>query len=391
MAKISEIEPIVLYEQEADARWASYSILVKVVTSDGRASYGEAVPTLRVLPVVSAVRQAAKAFVGRDPHEIYAGFYEWYRQDFFLSRSFESATALSAIDMALWDLKARELGAPLHELLGGAIRRRVPVYANGWYGGCRDAGCFAERAREVVGRGYTALKFDPFRDSFNSISPRRLKEAEEIVAAVREAVGEEVDVLIEHHGRFDANAAVEIAKRLEPYGPYFMEEPVHHEDLEAYRKYKAATGLRVAMGERLISVKEALQYLAEGLVDVIQPDACNIGGVTGSVKTATLAEAFSVEVSYHNAYGPVQFAVEVQLSAVTPTLYRLESFYDFWPRWKRDLIGDPFRVVDSSVEVPSRPGIGVDVDERVVERYRAEPREIQPTEEPVWVVRGTWG
>jgi len=267
----------------------------------------------------------------------------------------------------------------------------VRLYANGWYGGCRDAGCFAERAREVVGRGYTALKFDPFRDSFNSISPRRLKEAEEIVAAVREAVGDEVDVLIEHHGRFDANAAVEIAKRLEPYGPYFMEEPVHHEDLEAYRKYKAATGLRVAMGERLISVKEALQYLAEGLVDVIQPDACNIGGVTGSVKTATLAEAFSVEVSYHNAYGPVQFAVEVQLSAVTPTLYRLESFYDFWPRWKRELIGDPFRVVDSSVEVPSRPGIGVDVDERVVERYRAEPREIQPTEEPVWVVRGTWG
>ncbi|MGC8973527.1 MAG: enolase C-terminal domain-like protein [Thermoproteus sp.] len=390
MAKISEIEPLVLYEQEADARWASYSILVKVVTSDGRVSYGEAVPTLRVLPVVSAVRQVARAFIGRDPHEISAAFYEWYRQDFFLSRSFESATALSAIDMALWDLKARELGAPLHELLGGAIRTRVPVYANGWYGGCRDASCFAERAKEVVKRGYTALKFDPFKDSFNYITPKRLKEAEEIVAAVREAVGDEVDILIEHHGRFDANAAVEIAKRLEPYSPYFMEEPVHHEDLEAYRKYKAATSLRVAMGERLISAKEALQYMAEGLVDVVQPDACNIGGVTGSLKVATLAEAFSVEVSYHNAYGPVQFAVEVQLSAVTPTLYRLESFYDFWPQWKRDLIGDPFKTVDSSVEVPKRPGIGVDVNEKAVERYKAEPREIQPTEEPVWVVRGTW-
>ncbi|MEL9990045.1 MAG: mandelate racemase/muconate lactonizing enzyme family protein [Thermoproteus sp.] len=390
MAKISEVEPIVLYEQEADARWASYSILVRVVTSDGRVAYGEAVPTLRVLPVVSAVRQVAKAFLGRDPHAITAAFYEWYRQDFFLSRSFESATALSAIDMALWDLKARELGAPLHELLGGPLRDRVKVYANGWYGGCKEPSCFAERAKAVLARGYTALKFDPFGDSFNSISPRGLKRAEEIVSAVRDAVGEEVDILIEHHGRFDANAAIDIAKRLEPYGPYFMEEPVHHEDLEAYRKYKAATSLRVAMGERLISAKEALQYLAEGLVDVIQPDACNIGGVTGSLKVMTLAEAFSVEVSYHNAYGPVQFAVEVQLSAVTPTLYRLESFYDFWPQWKRDLIGDPFKVVDSSVEVPKRPGIGVDVNEKVVEKYRAEPKEIQPTEEPVWVVRGTW-
>ena len=390
MAKISEIEPIVLYEKEADARWASYSILVKVVTSDGRVAYGEAVPTLRVLPVVSAVRQVAKAFLGRDPHEITAAFYEWYRQDFFLSRSFESATALSAIDMALWDLKARELGAPLYELLGGALRDRVPVYANGWYGGCRDPACFAEKAKDVVKKGYTALKFDPFGDAFNYITPRGLRKAEDIVRAVREAVGDDVDILIEHHGRFNANAAIDIAKRLEPYDPYFMEEPVHHEDLEAYRKYKAATALRVAMGERLISAKEALQYLAEGLVDVIQPDSCNIGGVTGTVKVMTLAEAFSVEVSYHNAYGPVQFAVEVQLSAVTPTLYRLESFYDYWPQWKRDLIGDPFRVVDSAVEVPRRPGIGVDVNEKVVERYKAEPTEIQPTEEPVWVVRGTW-
>ncbi len=390
MAKISEIEPIVLYEKEADARWASYSILVKVVTSDGRVAYGEAVPTLRVLPVVSAVRQVAKAFLGRDPHEITAAFYEWYRQDFFLSRSFESATALSAIDMALWDLKARELGAPLHELLGGALRDRVPVYANGWYGGCKDPACFAEKAKEVVKRGYSALKFDPFGDAFDYITPKGLRRAEDVVRAVREAVGDDVEVLIEHHGRFNANAAIEIAKRLEPYNPYFMEEPVHHEDVEAYRKYRASTSLKVAMGERLISAKEALQYLAEGLVDVIQPDACNIGGVTGSLKVVTLAEAFSVEVSYHNAYGPVQFAVEVQLSAVTPTLYRLESFYDYWPQWKRDLIGDPFKVIDSAVEVPKRPGIGVDVNEKVVGRYKAEPREIQPTEEPVWVVRGTW-
>ncbi|MBP1448445.1 MAG: mandelate racemase/muconate lactonizing enzyme family protein, partial [Thermoproteus sp.] len=351
MSTIKEIGPVVLYEQEADARWASFSVLAKVVTADGRVAYGEAVPTIRVPVIAAAIRQVARAFIGRDFHRILSAYYEWYRQDFFLSRSFESSSALSAIDMALWDLKARELGAPLHELLGGALRDRVRVYANGWYGGCKSPECFAERAKAVAARGYTALKFDPFGSYFGSIDGRGLAEAEERVRAVREAVGDGVDILIEHHGRFDANAAIAAAKRLEPYNPYFMEEPVHHEDLEAYRKYKASTSLRTAMGERLISPKEALQYLEEGLVDVIQPDACNIGGVTGSAKVVTLAEAFSVEVSFHNAYGPVQFAVEVQLSAVTPTLYRLESFYDFWPQWKRDLIGDPFELVDGSVEV----------------------------------------
>jgi len=390
MGEISEIEPVVLYEQDIDARWASFSILVRVVTKNGAVAYGEAVPTLRVLPVYSAVKQVARLFVGRDYHDVLPAHREWYRQDFFASRSFESATALSAIDMALWDLKAREFGAPLHDLLGGALRRRVRVYANGWYGGCRDPECFAEKARRVVAMGYDALKFDPFTDSFISITPQALKRAEAIVAAVRDAVGDGVDILIEHHGRFDANAAVDIAKRLERYSPYFMEEPVHHEDIEGYRKYRSLTRLRVAMGERLIGVKEALQYLREGLVDVIQPDACNIGGVTGSLKVSTLAEAFSVEVSYHNAYGPVQFAVEVQLSAVTPTLYRLESFYDFWPQWKRDLIGNPFHVSEGAVEVPRGPGIGVTVNEKVLERYKAEPREVEPTEEPVWVVRGTW-
>jgi len=387
MAKISEIEPIVLYDQEADARWASYSILVKVVTSDGRASYGEAVPTLRVLPVVSAVRQAAKAFVGRDPHEIYAGFYEWYRQDFFLSRSFESATALSAIDMALWDLKARELGAPLHELLGGAIRRRVPVYANGWYGGCRDAGCFAERAREVVGRGYTALKFDPFRDSFDVLDGASLRRAVEAVAAVREAVGDGVDILIECHGRFNAESAVRAAEALRPYGIYFMEEPVHPEDLEGLARFRSAARVPVALGERVVNKGQLLQYIR--YADYIQVDLGRFGGPTEARKAAAIAEAFGVLTAFHNANGPVLHAATLQLDAAIPNFAVQESFYDFWPRWKRELIRDTLPVEGGHVEVPSRPGIGVDVDEKAVERYRAEG-EVEPPREPSWAVRGTW-
>ncbi|MFB6489641.1 MAG: enolase C-terminal domain-like protein [Thermoproteus sp. AZ2] len=389
--EIREIEPLVLYEKEADARWASYSVLVRVTTSDGRVAYGEAVPTIRIPAVVGAVRQVAKAFIGRDPHSILSAYYEWYRQDFFLARSFESASALSAIDMALWDLKARELGAPLHELLGGALRDRVRVYANGWYGGCVEAQCFAERAKAVASMGYTALKFDPFGKYFDQIDERGLREAEERVKAVREAVGDDVDILIEHHGRFDANAAIAIAKRLEPYNPYFMEEPVHPENVEGLRRYRQLVRLRVALGERIIRRDWALVYLREGLLDELQLDVGRIGGILEAFRTAAVAESFGVMASPHNANGPLLHAATLQLDSVLPNFDLQESFYDFWPQWKRDLVIGLPPIEGGYAKVPNRPGLGVEVNERLLEELVYAGEEPFDPNEPSWVVRGTWG
>jgi gluconate/galactonate dehydratase len=392
MAEIREIEPLVLTSFSGlSTPWASYAILVRVVTSKGEVGYGEAVPTLRVLPVVSAIKQVSKFYLGKEAHEIHKNHMEWYKQDFYISRSFESTTALSAIDIALWDILGRELGSPLYELLGGKLRNYVPVYANGWYQDCKDPNCFANKAKEVKNMGYNAMKFDPFLNYFNWIDEKGLKFAEEVVKEVRNSIGYDSYILIEHHGRFNANSAIMIAKRLEKYDPLFMEEPVHHEDIEGLRKYRRLTKVRVALGERLLGVKEALIYLKENLVDFLQPDVCNFGGVTSIIKIIPITEAFDVEIAYHNAFGPIQLATEVQLSAITPNLLMLESFYDWFPNWKREIIYNEFKIEMGKVKVPSKPGIGVDINEKLIESLKVEPIPLEVKEEPVWVVKGTWG
>ncbi|MEM3202789.1 MAG: mandelate racemase/muconate lactonizing enzyme family protein [Saccharolobus sp.] len=389
--KIKEIEPILLTSKEkGSATWASTMILVRVVTDNGMVGYGEAVPTLRVISVYNAIKQVAKGYLGKEVEEPEKNYQEWYKQDFYLARSFESATAVSAIDIASWDIIGKELGAPIYKLLGGKTRDKIPVYANGWYQNCVTPEDFAEKAKEVVKKGYKALKFDPFGPYYDWIDEKGLKESEERVKAVREAVGDYVDILIEHHGRFNANSAIMIAKRLEKYNPLFMEEPVHHEDIEGLRKYKAHTSLKVALGERLISEKEALFYVKENLVDILQPDVTNIGGITISKKVIVLAEANDVEIAFHNAFGSIQNAVSIQMSAITPKLYLLENFYDWFPQWKRDLIYDETPVDSSHVKVPDKPGIGVSVNEKLIEELKAEPIPLEVTEEPVWVVKGTW-
>ncbi len=386
---VAEVEPYLLSGGAEDpAPWASSVLLVKVVTKDGRVGWGETLTSIRAASVAAMVRVLGRAMRGRDVHNVEANRSFWYKLDFNYSISLESVAALSAFDMASWDIIGRELGAPLHLLFGGLTRDKIRLYANGWYGGCRDASCFAERAKEVVKRGYTALKFDPFGDSFDVLDRTSLKKAAEIVAAVREAVGDEVDILIECHGRFNAESAIRAAEALRPYGIYFMEEPVHPEDLEGLARFRSAARVPVALGERVVSMGQLLQYVR--YADYVQVDLGRFGGPTEARKAAALAEAFGALMAFHNANGPVLHAATIQLDAAIPNFAVQESFYDFWPRWKRELIRGALPVEAGYVEVPRRPGIGVDVDEKAVERYRAEPGELEPPSGPSWAVRGTW-
>ncbi|AOL16342.1 mandelate racemase [Sulfolobus sp. A20] len=388
--KIKEIEPILLtHKEKGSATWASSMIIVRLTTDNGMVGYGEAVPTLRIISVYNAIKQVAKGYIGKEVEEVEKNYHEWYKQDFYLPRSFESVTALSAVDIASWDVIGREFGSPIYKLFGGLFRDKVQVYANGWYENCVTPDDFYNRAKEVVKMGYRALKFDPFGDYFDNIDEKGLREAEERVKAVRDAVGEEVEILIEHHGRFNANSAIKIAKRLEKYNPGFMEEPVHPEDIQGLKKYRKNTNLKIALGERILSLKEAMFYINEG-VNILQPDITNIGGVTIASKVVKLAESNDVEIAFHNAFGSIQNAVSLQLSAVTPNLYLLENFYDWFPQWKRDLVFNGTPVENGYVNVPNKPGIGVSVNEKLIEELRAEPTPLEVKEEPVWVVKGTW-
>ncbi len=352
--------------------------------------FGEAVPTLRVQPVVQSLREVERVYKGKDPLDVERNMHEWHKHDFYMPMSFESTTAVSAFDIACWDIIGKHFGAPIYELTGGAFRSRVRLYLNGWYDNCVTPVQFAESARKSVARGYTALKFDPFGNAYDYIEEEDLNLAHSRVKAVQEATKGKADLLIEHHGRFNPNSAIMIAKKLAEFSPLFMEEPVHPDNLDGLGKYREATDVRVALGERLLTKEQVVHVLSNNLADFLQVDLTNIGGVTQARKVSAIAEAFGVEMAFHNAFGPIQNAATIQLDATIPNFLIQESFYDNFPAWKRQLVNDEPKIENGYATVPKKPGIGVEVNEKILDKYKVEGQEYFNPDEPVWVVKNTW-
>ena len=388
--KIQSVEPIEVAApaDELSSPWSSTVILVKVTTANGAVGWGESPTTLMTHPVRESVREVARFYVGHELHAHAASLREFERYSFYRSRSMEATSALSGVDIACHDLIGRELGAPVSTLLGGGIRDRVRAYSNGWYSDAIAPEEFAEKARAMVRSGFRALKFDPFGDQYRTLSPEGLNAAVERVRAVREAVGETVDLLIEYHGRFLPEAAIRAGRALDAFHPRFMEEPVIPELSDALAEFRRAVRTPVALGERLLTAADFESFLNRGLVDILQPDITNSGGFTYGREIAGVAAARGAPVAYHNAFGPVQTAATLQMDAVLPTFFLQESFEASWPDWKRSLVRG-YAVESGEFAIPSRPGLGIEVDERAVEKYRSDMVDpIGP--EPPWVIAGTW-
>jgi len=389
--KISGIDIYQLGEQSAGgATWAGNSIIVKLTTSDGEVGYGEGVPTLRVQPVIGSLREVARIYQGKNPLDVEANLHEWHKHDFYMPMSFESTTAASAFDIACWDIIGKHFGAPIRDLMGGTFRDRVRLYANGWYDNCVTPEEFGERAAKWAKMGYTGLKFDVFGAHYDYINDVGLQLAYDRVKAVRDATNGKVAMMIEHHGRFNPTSAIMIAKKLSDLEPLFMEEPIHPDNLEGLDKYRKSTNVRVALGERLLTKEQVVYVLKNNLTDFLQVDITNIGGVTIAKKICSIAEAFGVEMAFHNAFGPIQNAVTLQLDSSIPNFLIQESFWDAFPAWKKELVKDQTPVERGHCTVPTRPGIGVEVDEKIIEKYQASGQEYFNPDEPVWVVKNTW-
>jgi L-alanine-DL-glutamate epimerase-like enolase superfamily enzyme len=389
MARISNVEILELGEPgEKSSPWSSTILVLKLTTEDGIIGYGEAPTTLMTRPVFEEMKEVERVFKGASVNNIKANVREYYKHSFYLPVSMESTAALSAFEIASWDILGKELGAPVYDLLGGKVRERARAYANGWYDNCVTPEQFLRKAREIERMGFDAVKFDPFGGNYDQISSAGLKEARKIVGKLKEETN--LDLLIEFHGRFSANSAIRAAEVLEDMEPFFMEEPVHPDQIEGLARLRGRTTARIALGERVLNKNLFLPYFVRDLVDIIQPDVTNVGGILEAREASSLAESFGIEVAYHNAFGPIQTAATLHLDLSVPNFVIQESFDKFWPGWKKSLVRSGYSIDKGHFTLSGKPGLGIDIDEKILEKYRTDQMESFNPNEPSWVVKGTY-
>jgi L-alanine-DL-glutamate epimerase-like enolase superfamily enzyme len=280
---------------------------------------------------------------------------------------------------------------PVHKIFGGQFHKKVRAYANAWYDNCVDPDDFVKKAKRAGRLGFTAIKFDPFGDAFDNIDNEHMKHAVDIISALKQEMPD-IDLLIECHGRFNANSAIRIAKSIEKFNPMFMEEPVHPDQVEGLVRFREKSDITVALGERVLNRNLMMRFLKENLTDVIQPDIANFTGMMEGYTTAMTARSFGIEVAYHNAYGPIQNSASLNLDFTIPNFLIQESFESFWPAWKRELISRSNFILENGYfsVVNNIPGLGVDINEKVVEKYTVKSMGPFVPDEPGWVVKGTY-
>jgi galactonate dehydratase len=272
-------------------------------------------------------------------------------------------TALSGIEMACWDIIGKALGQPVYNLLGGRCRNEIKAYANGWYGGERTPENYAQQAKKVVAMGYEALKFDPFGTAWKEMNHKEKMRAISLVEAVRDAVGDEVEILIEVHGRLSVAMAVEMAHELEKFKPAWYEEPVDPQNLESLAEVKNKTNLRIAAGERLHILQDFFRLISLRAADVIQLDVAHCGGILAAKKITAMASAQDLLIAPHNSVGPISTAAALHLDTCTTNFMIQESYDDFDVPWRSDIVNGWKPVVDGKFMVPECPGLGVELND----------------------------
>ena len=374
---VTRIEDYELYS--GPPRW----LFLRIETSDGLVGWGEPVVEGRAKTVRSAVEELFETYLlGEDPTRIEDHWQRMYRGGFYRGGPV-LMSAIAGIDQALWDIKGKQLGIPVYELLGGPARDRVRVYQ--WVGGDRPADV-AEGAAEKVDAGFTALKMNATPELRRVDTPAAVDEAAERLGAVREAVGDEVDIGVDFHGRVAKSMAKRLAAALEPHDPFFLEEPVVPENNDALPQIAQHTTTPIATGERMYSRWDFKEVFEQGVVDVIQPDLSHAGGITEVSKIAAMAEAYDVALAPHCPLGPIALASCIQVDANAPNALIQEQSLDIHYNETSDVLeylADPsvFEYEDGSVPLPTGPGLGIAVDEDYV-RQQAETE--VDWHNPVW-------
>lgn len=360
-------------------------LFVKIETDAGIVGWGEAYTQLdRDRNIERHVLDLARYLIGRQVCHI-RPFTHMVQEDFAGRRgSMDLYCALSGLEQALWDAWGKHLGEPVYSLLGGPCRKRIRVYANGWYGGARTPDDYAAHAVATVQRGFSALKFDPFPGPWRLYVDKSVEQrAVENVKAVREAVGPEVDLLIEGHRRLAPMHAIRMADLLAPYRPFWYEEPVPADNMAALAEVRQQTHIPIVTGETLYTKSAFAPVFDQRAADIINPDVCNCGGILELREIAAMAEPHYVAVSPHNYNSTtIGLAATLQAAAGMPNFLITEYFVNF-EETGADIVAAPLTVEKGYIALPTGPGLGLELDEKRLAAwpYREyPPRQMTPLE-----------
>ncbi len=340
-------------------------LIIQLTTDTGLTGVGEATLEWQERTVQTLCHEWVEGRVlGRDPFDIEAVIGGMIRDQY--QGGSTVMTAISGVEIAMWDIVGKACGQPVNRLLGGRCHERIPAYANGWYGGANTPLEFAERAREVVGRGYRAMKFDPFGTAWKDLTREQSELAIAIVATVRDAVGPEIELMIEFHGRLSAGCAIETIRKLERFEPTWCEEPVAPECLDLQAEVKQQVQSPIAAGERLYSQADFYRLVSLRAADVVQMDIAHCGGILAAKKIAAMAATQDIRVAPHCSIGPVALAAALHFDVSTPNFMIQESFAEFDVPWRASLVSGWNPVRNGELIVPDSPGLGIDIDEQAI-------------------------
>jgi galactonate dehydratase len=349
--------------------------MLKVYTDTGHTGVGEATNWPGSPIIEAAAKHIGERVIGLDPMRTDFIWTKLYRDLNWIGPFGASLCAISGLDMALLDLKGKVLGVPCYELLGGAFRKELPLYANYWFtGGGHSPEDYARQAREVKALGFTGLKFDPFAhtnylygtdlNTNLSLTDEMQDRACEVTRAVREAVGLEMEMMIETHAMMNGQMAVKMAERLAPFGMTWYEEPAGPESATTLRalRDRLPGNVSICVGERHYTRHGFRPVLEQHICDIIMPDITRCGGPSEMKRIATMAEAYNVLIAPHNPNGPLSTLASAHVCASIPNFFRCEFIKNDVP-WRDTVITYPLDVRQGRLHLADRPGLGVDLVE----------------------------
>jgi len=367
--------------------WKNW-LFAKVSTDEGLYGVGEGTLNYFGRTVEAAIHELKPLVMGMDPFQVETISQRLIRDVYSEGAQIHMA-AVSAIEIACWDIIGKACNQPVYNLWGGRCHEKLRAYANGWYRGPRTPEEVALRARQVAARGYTALKFDPFGNNWRTLPRYEFDLSLDIIRAVREAVGAGVDLLIEGHCRFNVATAIEFSEAMHELRPMWFEEPVHHSNIAAMVEVAKRSPVPVATGESLSSKQQFAELLKHECVSILQPEPLNLGGLFATRKIADMVDAHFGMIAPHSAQGPVCSAACVQLNASLPNFLIHEIFDEFNEPWEKKIVTHPVEVVDGYIAIPDAPGLGIDLNIEEILRHPYQQENALPLFKPGWEQRRT--